>query len=59
MCSCFSQVQRFVVGKSATQDIALTLYVLGWAQDFLVVDHRVFIPQVLLNRYSNIHISLN
>ena len=47
------------MGKSATQDIALTLYVLGWAQDFLVVDHRVFIPQVLLNRYSNIHISLN
>ena len=27
-----SQVQRFVVGKSATQDITLTLYVLGRLQ---------------------------
>ena len=41
------------MGKSATQDIALTLYVLGWAQGLLVVDNRVFIPQVLLNMYSD------
>ena len=42
MCSCFSQVQRFVVGKSAAQDIALTLYVLGGVQDFWGQDCRVF-----------------
>ena len=30
-----SQVQRFVVGKSAAQDTTLTLYLLGRAQDFL------------------------
>ena len=30
-----SQVQRLVAGKSAAQDTALTLYLLGRAQDFL------------------------
>lgn len=29
-----SQVQRFVVGKSAAQETTVTLYVLGRAQDF-------------------------
>ena len=46
-----SQVQRFVVGKSATQDITLTLYVL--LREYIA---GLFIPQVLVNMYSNISI---
>ena len=46
-----SQVQRFVVGKSATQDITLTLYVL--LREYIA---GLFIPQVLVNMYSNIYI---